>query len=80
MSLFDNGELLGFLLFVHNFNTTLAASGTLEVDAKFQYLCTLVLREVLCQFDLFSADVEIMETRNLDYIIRGLAHFFPPVN
>ena len=36
MSLFDNGDLEEFLLFVRNFNTTLVASGTLEADAKFQ--------------------------------------------
>ena len=30
MSLFDNDEPEEFLLFVRNFNTTLAASGTLE--------------------------------------------------
>ena len=35
MLLFGNGELEGFLLFVSNFNMNLAASGKLEVDAKF---------------------------------------------
>ena len=42
MSLFDNGEPGEFLLFVINFNMTLAASGTLEAGAKYQYLHTLV--------------------------------------
>ena len=32
------------------------------------------------QFDSLSANVEIYETLNVDYIIRGLAHYFPPVN
>ena len=36
ISLFDNGEPEEFLLFVLNFNTTLAASGILEADARFQ--------------------------------------------
>ena len=36
MSLFDNGNTEEFLLFVCNFNTTLAASGTLETGAKYQ--------------------------------------------
>ena len=41
ISLFDNGEPEEFLLFVRNFNMTLAASGTLEAGTKYQYLCTL---------------------------------------
>ena len=36
MSLCDNGKLEEFLLFVWNFNMTLAEAGTLEADAKFQ--------------------------------------------
>ena len=52
---------------------TLAASGTLEADVNFLYLCTLVCREELRQFDSFSTDVEITKTLNMDYIIRGLS-------
>ena len=59
---------------------TLAASGTLEAGAKFQYLRNLFRGEVLRQFDWFSADVEIIETLYVDYIIRGLAQYFFPVN
>ena len=44
MSLFDNGDPEEFWLFICNFNITLAASGTLEADEKFQYLRTLVRR------------------------------------
>ena len=36
MSLFENGDPEEFLLFVRNFNTTLAASGTLKAGAKYQ--------------------------------------------
>ena len=36
ISLLDNGEQEEFLLLVINFNITLAASGMLEADAKFQ--------------------------------------------
>ena len=36
--------------------------------------------EVLHQFDLLSDDVEITETLYMDYIIKGLAHYFPPVD
>ena len=51
MSLFDNGHPEEFLLFVRNFNTTLAATGTLDMGANIQYLCTLVCGEALRQFD-----------------------------
>ena len=59
---------------------TLAVSGKLETGAKNQQLCTLVHGEALRQFDSLSADVESEETLNVDYIIRGLAHYPPPVN
>ena len=68
------------MLFVSNFNMTLAASGMLEAGAKYQYLCTIVREEVLFQFDLLSADVEVTENLNVDYIIRGLSQYFPHVN
>ena len=68
------------MLFVHNFNMTLAESATLKAGSKYQYLCTLVRGEALRQFDSFSVDVEGMETLNVDYSIRGLAQYSPPVN
>ena len=80
MSLLDNVKPDDLLLFVCNFNTILAASGTLEVDAKFQYLCTLVRGEALHQFDLLSDYVEGTEILHVYYIIRGLAQYFTPVN
>ena len=80
MSLFNNGEPEDFLLFVPNFNVTLAASGMLEVVSKFQYLGTLFRRGALRQFDLLSDDVQSIETLDVDYIIRVLAQYFPPVN
>ena len=49
--LFDNGEQEEFLLFVRNFNMTLAALGTLEAGTKYQYLHTLVRGEALRKFD-----------------------------
>ena len=36
MSLFENGKPEEFLLFVRNFNMTLAASGTLEAGEKYK--------------------------------------------
>ena len=56
MSFFENGDPEEFF-FVLNFNMTLAASGTLEAGAKYQYICTLVCGEALRQFDLLSAEV-----------------------
>ena len=41
MSLFDHGQPEEFLFFIHNFSMTLAATGTLEMNAKIQYLHTL---------------------------------------
>ena len=32
----------------------------------------------MCQFESLSADVEIIETLYVDYIIRGLAHYATP--
>ena len=45
-------------MFVRNFNMTLAASGTLEVGTKYQYLHTPVRGKVFCQFDSLFDDVE----------------------
>ena len=42
MSLFDNGNLGDFLLFVRNFNIYIVASGMMEVVTKIQYIRTLV--------------------------------------
>ena len=80
MSLFGHGKSQEFLLFICNFNMTLAATGTLEMDAKIQYIHKLVRGEALRQFNLFSADVENIETLNLNYHIKSLALYFPPVN
>ena len=42
MALFDNGKPEDFLLFTRNINTNIEPLGTLMVDAKIQYLCTMV--------------------------------------
>ena len=78
MALFERGELEEFLLFIRNFKLNLAASGTLKVGTKYQYLCTLVCRDALLQFDLLHADVEVTQTLNIDYIIKGLSQYFTP--
>ena len=76
MSLFDHGEPGEFLLFIYNFNMTLAATGTLDTDANIQYLCTLVHGEELHKFEMLSSDVENTETLNVDYYIKVLALYF----
>ena len=58
MYLFENGNPEQFMLFVCNFNTTLAVTGILGTDANIQYLCTIVRWEALLKFDLLSAHVE----------------------
>ena len=47
MSLFENGDPEEFLMFVRNFNMTLAEIGTLETGSNIQYLRTLVRVEAL---------------------------------
>ena len=57
-ALFENGDLGEFLLLVRNSNTTLTASGILDMDAKVQYLRMLVRGETLRRFDSLSANTE----------------------
>ena len=57
MSLFDHVKPEEFLLFVCKFNMNLATTGTLDMDAKNQYLRMLVCGEELIQVDLLSDDV-----------------------
>ena len=78
--MFENGKPDECLLFMRQFNRTLAASGTLEMVVKVQYLRTLVCGEVLHQFDLLSNNAEITETLNEEYIIKGLALKVSTVN
>ena len=81
MSLFDYGKPEEFLLLVQNFQMNRASTGMLETEAKIQYLCTLVHGDALRQFDLLSADVKNTETPlDVNYIIKGLVWYSPPVN
>ena len=81
MSLFDHGNPEDFLLLVQNFQLTIAAPGTLETEAKVQYLRMLVRGEAFRQFDLLPADVKNTETPlDVDYLLKGLAWYFSPVN
>ena len=65
---------------MRNFKMTLAASGTLKMDANIQYLCMLFHQEVLIQFDLLFAEVENIKTLNVDYYINSLALYFSLVD
>ena len=80
MYLFDHDKPEEFLLFILNFNMTIAATWMLDMDMKIQYLCTIVQGKLLHQFDLLTNDVENTETLNVDYYIKSLALYFPPVN
>ena len=55
-------------------------AGTLDMESNIQYLHTLVYWKELCQFDLLWDDGENIETLNVDYYIKGLALYLPPVN
>ena len=77
MSLFEYGNPEDFLLFIRNFNMTLAVSGALGAGAKYQYLRILFCREALHQFDSLFDGIEGAENLNVHYIIRGLAQYFP---
>ena len=59
MSLFDHGKLEELLLFVINFQMTLAATWTLETESNIQYLRKIVLWGALRQFGLLPFDVKI---------------------
>ena len=60
ISFFDYGELEEFLLFIKIFLMNRGAMGTLETEAKVQYVCMLVRGEALSHFDLVSADAKII--------------------
>ena len=59
---------------------TLAATEALYMDVKIHYLRMLVYGEALPQFELLSADLKNTETLNVDYYIKGLALYLPPMN
>ena len=56
---------------------TLPASVTLTMDAKLQYLSTLLREEVLHQFDLMSADMEGTNPLTVEKHLRLTSYFFP---
>ena len=81
MSLFGHDKPEEFLLFVQNCNMTLEATGRKETEAKIQYLRTLVHGEALCRFNFLSSGMENNDTSlSVDYLIKGLAWYFPPVD
>ena len=56
------------VLFAHNFKRNPKAPGTLQDAAKIQYLRTLVCGEALREFDILSADFEIITPLILEAI------------
>ena len=72
MYLLDHGEMEELILFVWNFQKTLSATVTLEMEANVQYFCTLIRGEALRKFDLVSADTKNIETLlDIDYQLKG---------
>ena len=80
MAFFNNDETEEFLLFISNFNITLAASGTLGKYVKVKHIHTLVRGEALRQFDLISSYMEGMNPLKVETVILGLATYFFTVN
>ena len=60
------------ILFIHRFNMTLKASGTLKNGVNNKYICMLVREEALRQFDTLSAEVGSAIPEKLTYIILSL--------
>ena len=81
MSLFDYEKPEEFLLFVRNIQNTLASMVTIKTKAKVQYICTLVRGEVLRKVYLISVDMRNIETTlEVNFLLKGLAWYPPPVN
>ena len=78
IDLFGNGEAEEFLLFVQNFNMTLAMSGMLEMGANIPYQLSLFFRYFLHPSDSFSDNVEGVIPLTVKTIILGLVLYFPP--
>ena len=61
------------------FQMNLAATGTLETEAKVQYICTLVHGYVLRRFDLVSTDTKNRKTLlDVDYLLKVLEWYCFP--
>ena len=80
MDLFDNGEMEEFLLFILNFNMTLADSVTLVTCTKIQYICILFRGYVLHHSDLLYAVVKYTNPLTVETIVLGIDFYFFPVN
>ena len=81
ISLFDHDKQEECLLFVCNFNMTLVARGMQVMYVNVRYLCTIVCGVALRNFDLFSVDVENIDTPlNFDDLFKGLSWYLPHVN
>ena len=62
---------------MQNFQKAISDTGTLETEAKVQYLRMFLHGEALRQFDLLSADVKNTETTlYVNYLLKGLVWYF----
>ena len=81
ISLFDHDKQEEYLLFIYNFNMTLVSRGMQVMYVNVRYLCTIVCGVALRNFDLFSVDVENIDTPlNLDDLYIELSWYLPHVN
>ena len=80
MDLFDRGDPKEFLLFIHNFQMTLEASGMLADNANIQYIRTLLCGKALRHLDMMSVEVGSTTTTHLNLIILVLYTYFFPIN
>ena len=60
---------------------TPVATGTLQTEAKVQYLCIIFHGEAFRKFELLSNDAKNTETPlYVDYLLKVSAWYFPPIN
>ena len=76
MALFDNVDPEEFLLFVHNFQMDIKASGMIAASANIQYLLTLLRGEALHQPGMLFVEVGSTTIAHLNHIILGLGTYF----
>ena len=68
IALFDKGSQVWVILFQHNYQMILEASGSITVSAKIQYLCTLPHIKALCGFRNLCVHIGNSNTTHLNHI------------
>ena len=76
MALFDNGDPEEFLFLKKNYKMALNALVTLTIDAKFQYLRTLLHGKALHDFEILCIQIWSITTAHLNLILLSLGMWF----